>query len=287
MFCPECRADYRTGFTQCSTCAVGLVDELAPEKAEPEVADVQVGAEATWRAVSAFLVHQFIATLGVFIAARLSLDFFADFVSPLGWIISARETTQILSGSHYYPMQVAMALLTGCILGRSFPRKSMYCVWILPSSFMLMILVLYRLSHTSAFDISPFSYFFGSGCEARNGCFGQLPVALFYSAVAYSVSSWFAQRLFVTGGSSEPGRVINPKRAFLVSALIWLCVVIDALFGGSIQAPNDVPVITEIVLVLTMTAFLAGGTALLTVVGSGLVDHFRSVRIQSDEDTMP
>ena len=36
MFCPECRAEYRPGFSECSDCRVALVSELKPEpKPEP------------------------------------------------------------------------------------------------------------------------------------------------------------------------------------------------------------------------------------------------------------
>jgi len=34
MFCPQCKAEYREGFKQCTNCGVDLVDQLAPEPAE-------------------------------------------------------------------------------------------------------------------------------------------------------------------------------------------------------------------------------------------------------------
>ena len=35
MFCPRCRAEYRTGFVRCNDCDVELVDQLAQDTGEP------------------------------------------------------------------------------------------------------------------------------------------------------------------------------------------------------------------------------------------------------------
>ena len=39
MFCPNCRSEYRPGFTRCNGCDVALVDELAAE-AQPEFVEL-------------------------------------------------------------------------------------------------------------------------------------------------------------------------------------------------------------------------------------------------------
>lgn len=39
MFCPECRAEYRDGFSECADCHVELIPELAPLPADPKAGD--------------------------------------------------------------------------------------------------------------------------------------------------------------------------------------------------------------------------------------------------------
>ena len=39
MHCPNCRSEYRPGFTRCNDCDVALVAELPPEQ-EPEFVDL-------------------------------------------------------------------------------------------------------------------------------------------------------------------------------------------------------------------------------------------------------
>ena len=39
MYCPNCRSEYRVGFTWCKDCDVGLVADL-PAKEEPEFVDL-------------------------------------------------------------------------------------------------------------------------------------------------------------------------------------------------------------------------------------------------------
>ncbi len=43
MFCPQCRVEYREGFTECSDCHVALVSDLPPKpQREPDIEYVTV-----------------------------------------------------------------------------------------------------------------------------------------------------------------------------------------------------------------------------------------------------
>jgi hypothetical protein len=37
VYCPQCRVEYRDGFTECSDCQVALVPELVPETPDPQL----------------------------------------------------------------------------------------------------------------------------------------------------------------------------------------------------------------------------------------------------------
>ena len=56
MFCPRCKAEYRSGFVKCSDCDIALVDEL-PEnrgidkKARAELQDVELVVVRTYSTV--------------------------------------------------------------------------------------------------------------------------------------------------------------------------------------------------------------------------------------------
>jgi len=39
MFCPECKAEYREGFTKCGDCDIELIDALVLDEPEPERGD--------------------------------------------------------------------------------------------------------------------------------------------------------------------------------------------------------------------------------------------------------
>jgi hypothetical protein len=54
MFCPQCKAEYRRGFTHCSDCNIALVSTLPEEPAEDPAAVDQTGSVEVFSAADTF-----------------------------------------------------------------------------------------------------------------------------------------------------------------------------------------------------------------------------------------
>ena len=42
MYCPQCKGEYRAGFTECADCQISLVSELPPSDSSDELEDVSL-----------------------------------------------------------------------------------------------------------------------------------------------------------------------------------------------------------------------------------------------------
>ena len=153
------------------------------------------------RAAMVFLLHQLIATLGVLVTAPFAFVAFADFSRLFGSNLSLRDVHRVLTQTPYFPVQIALALLLGWLLGRFLAHRSMLWVWVLPLAVLGCALVAFSstgqlLLHQYARLSSPslLPHFFGWGCQ--NLCLDQLLITMpFYSAGAYSLGAWLARRI--------------------------------------------------------------------------------------------
>lgn len=80
MFCPNCKAEYRTGFYECSDCHVPLVDSLPPDQTEPGDDVDSQAAEMLWSGYNAALQNQIGAALD---AANIP---YADQSREVNWL---------------------------------------------------------------------------------------------------------------------------------------------------------------------------------------------------------
>jgi hypothetical protein len=150
-------------------------------------------------------MHQLIGTWGIaFVAYFLGVSLL-DLIGQLGWHPSMRYLHWILTETPYYPVQIALGLYFGVLLGRRFHHRSMVWVWILPLLILLLAVdtnfalipewtsVLERFGPGQ----SRWSHYFGWGCRPSNHCLDQLDITMpFYVAVAYSIGGLLARKLF-------------------------------------------------------------------------------------------
>lgn len=153
------------------------------------------------RSILAFCLHQVIATCGVAFFAYFLGASFVEMLAPYGRPQSMRGLHWILTETPYFPIQIALGLYFGRMIGRRFDPRPMRYVWIVPLlvlSYAVIRLPTLTPSFTSVIvqvdgPRSAFSHYFGTGCAPKDRCFDQVLVTMpFYVSVAYSLGSLLA-----------------------------------------------------------------------------------------------
>lgn len=158
--------------------------------------------ESRARRVWIFVLHQFVATLGVVAITPLALAVVAPALRVFGASLSMRQFHWILTETPYFPLQIGFALLLGWSLSRYLGHRSMLWVWVLP--FVGLSWLFATNGYIASLGPVPpsaarLSHFFGWGCQPQNRCFDQLATTLpFYCAVAYSVGSLLGRKTRAT-----------------------------------------------------------------------------------------
>jgi hypothetical protein len=197
------------------------------------------------RLVLMFVLHQFIATLGVPVAAPMALVLVADLAGYFGWTVYMTGVHRILTETPYFPVQIAFALALGWFLGHLLRDRSIPWVWVLPSVIMCLVVAAFPIigqlvysRYAALSSSSRLSHFFGWGCQPKNRCFDQLLITLpFYSAAAYSLGGLLAQRIGRVPAFIESMRTINKK-----NAAVWIgvpCFFLFLLFDWRELARNQ------------------------------------------------
>ena len=140
-------------------------------------------------------MHQFIGTLGVLILAGMLTAIAFEFPNPLGHTSNMHDVSRVLTGTPYFPVQIAIGLLFGWLISDLFGHESMLWIWVLPYAWLVYDFV--RLPTVLGMTFQArFSHFFGWGCRPENHCIDQTGVTLpFYAAVAYSIGALFARKI--------------------------------------------------------------------------------------------
>ncbi len=251
MFCPECRAEYRAGFTRCADCDVDLVQELPVELTETEKT-----LQRTWRSrierptqdsierlrtksltksALTFGLHQFIGMYGIPYTAPVVFSLAFKFLFLFGHNYPRKTFYAIVSERPYFPVQIIFALILGWLLGRALRHRSMVWVWVLPLAILCYSLLTARVLIPTSILIRPsviqswFSHYFGWGCRPADHCLDQLLITMpFYSSLAYSLGAFLARRM------AQSARAASRKLFFAVMSaglIIILSISIDLMMS--------------------------------------------------------
>src|SRR5713226_7403261 len=137
-----------------------------------------------------FFLHQAIATIGVMVGAGLLVDLGLTLTRVLGGAVSRSDLHRILTGTPYFPVQIGLALLSGCVLSRWLRSRTTYWVWVVPTVVLCYFLIALPTPAASLARGSRLDHFFGWGCRPENFCFDQLGVTLpFYLGACYSIGA--------------------------------------------------------------------------------------------------
>lgn len=243
MVCPECRAEYRPGFSRCADCDVDLVQELPVElsgtlqrtwsgRTERRIRDSIEGwfrTKPRTKSALTFGLHQLIGVYGIPNTAPLVLGLFFNLLFLLGRGYPRRTFYSIVSERPYFPVQIIFALILGWLLGRALRHRSMLWVWALPLAILCYSLVTARvLIPTSVFANpgvfqSRFSHYFGWGCRPADRCLDQLLITMpFYSSLAYSMGAALARKTlgYASSQSEKHFRAVMFAGLFVLGASI-------------------------------------------------------------------
>lgn len=174
-----------------------------------------------------FTVFQFVATYGVIYVTPYVVASVFDVLRLFGRRYPAATMYSLVTGTPYFPIQIALALLLGLLMGRHSRHRTITWVWAIPLAFLLYALVaiptfiptLTPRALQAGIGESRLSHYFGWGCRPVEHCVDQEIATLpFYVALSYSLGAFLARRM------PDRLRRPNPKHfwIYLLAGLFFL-----------------------------------------------------------------
>jgi len=174
-----------------------------------------------------FLIHQFLGTWGLFMAAPMILMFFVELGLHFGWKFYMTQIDWVLYGTPLFPLHVAVALVLGWVLGGTLRERSMLWVWVLPFVSLCtshLGFPLIATGYSAAYRFLALSV----KLEYSWGRFGPhslqqiVRITLLYTAIAYSLGALLAFRAVRMPTFFESMRSLRKMRLIFLVGLPWL-----------------------------------------------------------------
>jgi hypothetical protein len=179
------------------------------------------------RSLAWFTVHQFIGTYGIVFAVPWVMAFASDLPRLFGKSYPMAGIYWILTGTPYFPVQIAFGILLGFLIGRHFRHSVMRWVWVIPLavlSYAVIAVPTFLPGFTppdfqAGVGQSRLAHYFGWGCQPSNQCLDQVYVTLpFYVSLSYALGALLVQKV------PERFRRPNPRNfwAYLIVGILFV-----------------------------------------------------------------
>jgi hypothetical protein len=193
------------------------------------------------RGLIAFVVHQYIGTLGIVVLAGFLVAYVFDVLQLFGKHFPSHIMYRILTGTPYYPVQIGLGLLLGWSIGRRVQHRTMLWVWILPLAYLTYAIIAIPTlvpqwippEYQAGVGESRFKHYFGWGCGDVHPCFDQNAITvLFYVAAAYSIGALLAQKVPTRLPSNSPAEIWKSLALAFVFLFIAVLEIVLAVRQG-------------------------------------------------------
>jgi hypothetical protein len=140
------------------------------------------------RAIARSTLHLLLGTIGIVLLSDVLIGTENSLAQIWNVSVTYKQASWLLTEIPGFPVQAAVGLLLGFVLGKYLKRRYMIWTWVLPFVFTCLILAISPFHGSSIFV-----HFFGTGCSPRNHCFDQFVVALpLIASSAYSLGAWLS-----------------------------------------------------------------------------------------------
>jgi hypothetical protein len=195
-----------------------------------EASSSVTGWRKLFRGGALFVLHQFIATVGIDILAGSLTAYVFDVLYLFGKPVPSRTMYWILTGTPYYPVQISLGLILGWLIGRRARQRVMLWVWVLPFAYLTYAVIAIPTlvpnwippAYQAGVGESRFKHYFGWGCGGQHPCFDQNAITvLFYIAAAYSIGALLAAKF---PRRYHPASRRRDSWAFLTAGFVFLLI---------------------------------------------------------------
>ena len=201
------------------------------------------------RKISVFIAHELNAMFGISLATALIVNHAKSLLFLFGGL-APYWTSNILSFSPIYPVQISMALLLGWCLGLLLQHRAMLWVWIIPLGMLAAIIATHPTGLFSVRSLESipgsnrWSHYFGWGCQLSSNsvitgstaypCRDQAGITLPFYAASFYALGYVLARITLAQRSLAGNKKIYC--VFLITGSVFVATAAEPIVGLLVKA---------------------------------------------------